>query len=218
MADRIRILLADNLTLTRQGIKALLSAMEDMEVVGEAASVDEVVRLAQELQPDVVLMDSGMPGNSLHAVDTIKEANPRVEIIMMTDRLNDGKALQAIEVGVTGYVLKDIPITSLVAAVHSVCNGQAYFHPEITRKLMERLGRLTREQRDWLRLGFEGMTTRELGILIELAEGSTDREIAAKYMVSEGTVKTHIRNILSKLGARNRTQAVAHVLRKGVID
>ena len=136
----------------------------------------------------------------------------------MTDRLDEVKALQAIEAGATGYILKDIPIGNLTAAFRSVCNGRAFFHPEITRKLIARLMHLTREQRARMRLESEGLTTRELDILIELAKGGTDREIAGKLVVAEGTVKTHIRHILRKLGVRNRTQAVAYVLRKGLID
>jgi len=218
MDKRIRVLVADDLTLVRQGIRALLGEVEGVEVIGEAETVDDVVTLARKLQPDVILMDQDMPGNSLQATRLIKEALSAVEIIVMTDRLSDGRALQAIEAGATGYVLKDIPISSLASAVRAVCNGRAFFHPEITRKLMERLGHLTREQRDRLRVEFEGLTPRELDTLFELARGSTDREIAAKFVLSEGTVKTHLRHILRKLGARNRTQAVAYVLRKRLID
>jgi DNA-binding NarL/FixJ family response regulator len=214
----IKVLVADDLTLVRKGIKALLSAMDGVSVVGEAETADEAVVLARKLQPDVVLLDQNIAGNALHATRLLKEALPTVEIIVMTDRLSDTKALQAIEAGATGYVLKDIPVASLASAVRAVCNGRAFFHPEITRKLMEKLGYLTREQRDRLRVEFDGLTPRELDILFELARGGTDREIAAKFVLSEGTVKTHLRNILKKLGARNRTQAVAHVLRKGLID
>ncbi|MGH2406020.1 MAG: LuxR C-terminal-related transcriptional regulator [bacterium] len=126
------------------------------------------------------------------------------------------KALEAIEAGATGYVLKDIPATNLLAALRSVCNGRAFFHPEITRKLMDRLGRLTREERS-RQMEAEGLTTRELEILAELTKGSKDKQIAAKFTVTEGTVKTHIGHILKKLSCQNRTQAVAYVLRKGLI-
>lgn len=214
---QVRVLLADDLTLIRQGIRALLSAVEDVEIVGEVASADDAVRLARETTPDVILMDQDMPGDTLEATRAIKEATPEVEIIVMTDRLDDVKALHAIEAGATGYILKDIPVANLAAALRAVCNGRAFFHPEITRKLMERLAHLTKE-RSRLRLEAEGLTARELDVLIELAKGSTDREIAAKFVVAEGTVKTHVRHILHKLGVRNRTQAVAHVLRRGLIQ
>jgi len=218
MTKPIRVLVAADLKLVRQGLRALLGNNADVEVVGEVESADDVVSLARQSHPDVILMDQDMPGNSLLATRMVKESMPSIEIIIMTDRLSDRRALQAIEAGATGYVLKDIPITSLTSAIRAVCNGRAFLPPEITRKLMERLGQMTREQRDRLRLEFEGLTPRELDILFELARGSTDREIAARIVLSAGTVKTHLRNILKKLGARNRTQAVAYVLRKGLIE
>jgi len=214
----IRVLLADDLMLIRHGIRALLSSVEDVDIVGEVSTADDAVRLARELVPDVVLMDQDMPGDGLVATRSIKEQLPDIEIIVMTDRLDDVKALQAIDAGATGYILKDIPAANLTAAFRAVCNGRAFFHPEITRKLMERLVSLSREQRSRMRLESDGLTAREMDVLMELAKGNTDREIAAKFVVAEGTVKTHIRHILRKLGARNRTQAVAYVLRKGVIQ
>ncbi|MDQ7850471.1 MAG: response regulator transcription factor [Armatimonadota bacterium] len=214
----VRVLLADHLALIRHGIRALLSLVEDVEIVGEVATANELLRVAKEVEPDVILLDQDLPGDSLQATRAVKEAMPAIEIIIMTDRLDDVKALQAIEAGATGYILKDIPVANLAAALRAVCNGRAFFHPEITRKMIERLVRLTREQRSRLHLESEGLTARELDILIELAKGSTDREIAAKFVVAEGTVKTHIRHILRKLGVRNRTQAVAYVLRRGLIQ
>lgn len=213
----IRVLLADDLALIRHGIRALLTGVDDVEIVGEVATSDDALRMVRELTPNVVLMDAELPGDSLGVTRAIKEMRPDVEIIVMTDRLDDVRALHAIEAGATGYILKDIPMVNLSAALRSVCNGRAFFHPEITRKLMERLATLTREQRA-ARLEPEGLTAREMSILIELAKGSTDREIAARFVVAEGTVKTHIHNILRKLGVRNRTQAVAYVLRKGLIQ
>lgn len=215
---RIRVLLADDLSLIRQGIKAMVSTSEEVEVVGEAATADAAAQMALELRPNVILMDEEMPGDSVHATQRVKEAAPDVEVIMMTERLDDAKALRAIEAGATGYVLKDIPISNLIGALRSVCNGRAFFHPEVARKLMVRLAQLSREHRGRMRLEAEGLTSRELDVLMELAKGLTDREIAAKFVVAEGTVKTHIHNILRKLGVRNRTQAVASVLRKGLIE
>ncbi|HEU4679280.1 MAG TPA: response regulator transcription factor, partial [Terrimicrobiaceae bacterium] len=175
------------------------------------------VRLAALVEPDVVLMDQDMPEiDGPEATRLIKEALPSVEIIVMTDRLDAVKALEAIEAGATGYVLKDIPAANLLAALRSVCNGRAFFHPEITRKLMDRLGRLTRDERS-RQMEAEGLTSRELEILAELTKGSKDKQIATRFTVSEGTVKTHIGHILKKLGCQNRTQAVAYVLRKGLI-
>jgi DNA-binding NarL/FixJ family response regulator len=218
MTKRIRVLLADHLKLVREGLHALLSHIADVEVVGEAETADNAVSLARRLQPDLVLMDQDMPGDSLLATRLIREGMPNIEIIIMTDRLSDGRASQAIEAGATGFVVKDIPIASLASAIRAVSNGRAFFHPQINRILLERLGRSSRDQRDRRQRDLERLTPRELDILGELARGNTDREIAAKFVLAEGTVKTHIRHILKKLGARNRTQAVAHVLRKGIID
>lgn len=215
---QLRVLLAEDLALIRRGIRSELSSVEDVEVVGEAESADEAVRLARELKPNVVLMDQGMAeGDELESTREIKRSIPEIEVIIMTDRLDDAKALQAIEAGATGYVLKDIPGANLAAAIRSVCNGRAFLHPEITRKLIDRLGRLIREQRLEQRLHAKGLTTRELDILMEVAKGRTDNEIATRFVVTEGTIKTHIRHILRKLPARNRAQAVAYVLRKGLI-
>ncbi len=214
---RIRVLLADDLSLIRQGIRAMVNGSDEIEIVGEATTADEVTPLAMETRPDVILLDEDMPGDSVQATQRVKQALPDLEIIVMADHLDDARALRAIEAGATGYILKDIPFTNLTGALKSVCNGRAFFHPEITRKLMERLAQLSKEQRARMRLESEGLTTRELDVLMELGKGSTDREIAAKFVVAEGTVKTHIHNILRKLGVRNRTQAVAFVLRKGLI-
>ncbi len=215
--EKIRIIIANNLALIRHGIRALLSGVEGIEIVGEVATTDETLRLAKELSPDVVLLDEDVVGDSPGSIRDIKQTTPGLEIIVMADSLNEAKALKAVEAGAVGYVGKDIPIINLVAALRSVHNGRAFFHPETAEKLMERLGHLTRGQLQRLRLESDGLTAREMDILLELAKGGTDREIAAKLVLAEGTVKTHIRHILHKLGVRNRTQAVAHVLRKGVI-
>src|SRR3989304_2810383 len=135
----IRLLLADDLMLIRHGIRALLSSVEDVDIVGEVSTADDAVRLARELVPDVVLMDQDMPGDA------------------------------------PAYIPKDTPAANLPAALKAVCNGRAFFHPEITRKLMERLVSLSREQRTRMRLESEGLAPRGLGSLMELAKGSTDR-------------------------------------------
>ncbi|MGH2396390.1 MAG: response regulator [bacterium] len=213
----LRVLVVEDLGLVRAGILSILNQVEDIEVVGEASNGADGVRLAALVEPDVVLMDQDLPEiDGPEATRLIKEALPSIEVIMMTDRLDAVKALEAIEAGATGYVLKDIPAANLLAALRSVCNGRAFFHPEITRKLMDRLGRLTREERS-RQMEAEGLTSRELEILAELTKGSKDKQIAARFTVTEGTVKTHIGHILRKLGCQNRTQAVAYVLRKGLI-
>lgn len=216
--DGVRVVIADDLALVRQGIRALLTPLDGVEIVGEGANADDAVSLARSVKPDVVLIDQNITGDGLRATHTIKEDFPHIEVIIMTDRLDEAKALRAIEAGATGYILKDIPVTNLAAALKSVCNGRAFFHPQVTRKLFQRLSSLVQEQRTRTGLEAEGLTPRELDVIVEMAKGSTDREIAAKFVVTEGTVKTHIHRILRKLGARNRTQAVAYVLRNGFIS
>lgn len=217
MVNRLHVLMGENLALIRRGIHSILQRAEDMEIIGEADTIKELVRLARDLGPDVVLLDQDLPGGDwLRAIETIKEARPSAGIIVMTDQLDDQKALQAIEAGATGYILKDIPGVNLAMAIRSVSDGQGYLPLAVTRKLMNRLLRLVREH-GWGRARASGLTDRELAILTEVARGRSDGEIARQFAVTQGTIKTHIRNIFRKLFARNRAQAVAYVLRKGLI-
>ena len=215
----IKVLLADDWGLFLEGVKSVLrQATVDIEIVGEATNGEEAVQLTRRLDPTVVLMDQDLPKvDGIEATRAIKQAMPAVEIIIMTEHLDDAKALAAIEAGAAGYILKDIPAANLLTALNSVHQGHVFFHPEITRKLIERLGHPAHGKSARPGLSPEGLTARELEVLVELTNGSTDRQIASKLKVSEGTVKTHIRNILQKLNCRNRTQAVAYTIRKGFI-
>ena len=213
----IRLLVADDLTMIRQGIRAMLAPVEDLLIVGEAVNGDEAIRLGHELEPDVVLIDQDMPHSDLlTAITALKLDMPHVEIIVMADRINEETALQAIEAGAMGYILKDIPADNLATALRSVRKEQGVFHPEITRRLAERL-KMLMEHESHRRLESEGLTKREFDILVELTKGSTYTAIAAKFVLNLSTVKTHVQNIFRKLGCRNRSQVVAYVLRKGLI-
>lgn len=214
----IRVLAADDLALVREGIRSALRNVGDMEIVGEATCAEDVLRLARETDPQVVLLDLEMPGgDGLSVVRELREALPVVDVLVMTDRLDDTQALEAIEAGATGYILKDIPGDNLINAIRAVCNGRAYFHPDLSRRVLDHLGRLARQERARQQPRLHRLTDREREILLELAEGAKDADIARKFMVSEGTVKTHVHNILQKMRVRTRTQAVAYVLRQGLI-
>jgi DNA-binding NarL/FixJ family response regulator len=214
----VRVMVIDDMTLVRQGIESLLRGREDVEIVGQASDVPEAMASVAQLDPDVVLLDQDMPGLATpEAVSLLKQHQARAEIIVMSEAPDEERAFRALEAGASGYVLKDISPENLVRAIHGVCDGRTVTHPYITRRLIERFRVLMQERTSQNGAHLAGLTNRELGIVIEMAEGATDREIAKKACLGESTVKSHIRSILRKIGARNRTQAVAYLLRKGVM-
>ncbi len=215
--NRIRVVLAESAAPLREAIRLELRIADDIEIAGEVASRDAVASLVRDLAPDVALVAQDLPpGDDLAAIRAIKQASPGVHIIVMTDRLDERKAPEAIAAGAVGYVLKDIPGANLAAAIRSVADGRGMRQPHVGGKLAERLSRLIRRH-GWERGKTRGLTGRELDILREVARGYTDEEIAAQLVVTPGTIKTHIRHILRKVSARNRAQAVAYVLRNGLI-
>ena len=210
----IHLLLAGHWPLIRQGVRSLLTGFDGLRVVGEAATVEEMVRLAEVLRPEAVLLDMGMPGG-LQGTWTIRQRMPEVEIVVMADSLHPATVRLAIAAGATACVLKDVPVSNLVAALQSLCAGRAPTQPQTLLALLDGLAHPAPRHQPWT--AGDGLTSRELEILRELANGITDQEIAARLGLAAGTVKTHIHHILHKLGARNRTQAVAWVLREGLI-
>ncbi len=210
----IHLLLAGHWPLIRQGVRSLLTGFDGLRVVGEAATVEEMVRLAESLRPEAVLLDMGMPGG-LQGTWTIRQRMPEVEILVMADSLHPATVRLAIAAGATACVLKDVPVSNLVAALQSLCTGCAPTQPQTLLALMDGFAHAAPRHQPWT--AGDGLPSRELEILRELANGITDQEIAARLGLAAGTVKTHIRHILHKLGARNRTQAVAWVLREGLI-
>jgi len=214
----VRVMVIDDMTLVRQGIESLLKGTNSVEIVGEAPDVQEAINSLAHLDPDVVLLDQDMPGLATpEAVSLLKQHHPRTEIIILSETSDEERAFRALEAGASGYVLKDISPDNLVRAIHGVCDGRTMTHPYITRKLIERFRVLMQERTSQNGAHLAGLTNRELGIVVEMAEGATDREIAKKACLGESTVKSHIRSILRKIGARNRTQAVAYLLRKGIM-
>ncbi len=215
----VRVLIVDDMTLVRQGIQSLLSDRDSVEIVGEAADVQSAAELTAQLKPDVVLLDHDIPGlDTPEAVSLLKHHRAQVEVIVLSERPDEEQAFRVLEAGASGYVLKDISADNLIRAISGVCNGRTVMHPYITRQLIERYRLLVRERPDHNNGNhMTGLTSRELEIIVEMAKGATDREIAHKASLAESTVKSHIRSILRKIGARNRTHAVAYVLRKGLM-
>jgi DNA-binding NarL/FixJ family response regulator len=213
------VLVVDDTTLFRQGIRSLLEKRHGFDVVGEASSAQEATELAAALAPDVILLDQDMPGlDTIEAIKLIKAQHPKSEIIVLAEEADDETPFRTLEAGAIGYVLKDINPENLARAIDGVCNGRTLIHPQITRQLVERFRALSREKNGTNGSHLGGLTTRELEILLEVAKGSTDREIAQRIFVSTTTVKSHIRAIFRKIGARNRTQAVVYVLKHRLIS
>ena len=209
----------DDMTLVREGIQSLLRGRDSVEIIGQASDVQEATGSIAHAEPDVVLLDQDMPGlDTPEAILLLKQHHPQTEVIVLSESPDEERAFRALEAGASGYVLKDISPDNLVRAIHGVCDGRTMTHPYITRQLIERFRILMRERTNHQNGShIAGLTSRELGIVVEMAKGSTDREIAKKACLGESTVKSHIRSILRKIGARNRTQAVAYVLRKGIM-
>ncbi|MFC4854958.1 response regulator [Actinophytocola glycyrrhizae] len=212
----IRVLLVDDQELMRVGFRMVLGAQEDMEIVGEAGNGEEAVRLAEEHRPDVVLMDVRMP--VLDGVEATKLITERglAKVLVMTTFDLDEYALSALRNGASGFLLKDTPSVQLVAALRSVASGDAVVSPSVTRRLLDRfLGAAGGELRDASIL--EVLTEREREVLLLMAQGLSNTEIARKLFLSEATVKTHVGRVLSKLDLRDRVQAVVLAYETGLV-
>ncbi|MFC8600304.1 MULTISPECIES: response regulator [unclassified Isoptericola] len=214
----IRVLLADDQALVRGGFRALLDAEDDMTVVGEAARGDEAVRLALELLPDVVLMDVRMPGtDGLEATRRIV-ADPGaadVHVVVVTTFELDEYVAEAIRGGASGFLVKDTEPADLVRAVRVAAAGDALLSPTVTRRLLARVAEATRDVPPPPGLG--DLTAREREVLVEVAGGLSNDEIARSLYLSESTVKTHVSRVMAKLGARDRAQLVVAAYEGGVV-
>lgn len=212
MNNVIRILIADDHTLVRAGLRALIDSELGMEVVGEAADGAEAVDKARALQPDVILLDLVMPRkDGIAAITEICGADPDARILVLTSYTDDEKVFPAIKAGALGYLLKDSEPHELLQAIRSVHAGEPSLAPTIARKLMREL-----QQPPDLPLAENPLSEREVQVLRLVAQGLSNREIADRLVVSERTVRAHVSNILNKLHLANRTQAALYAIREGL--
>ena len=214
MTENIRILIADDHAIVREGQRALIDTEPGLELVGEAADGFEAVQMARSLQPDVIMIDLIMPRmGGIEAIEEIKVENPEVSILVLTSFAEDEKVFSAIKAGALGYRLKDASPQELLTAIREVHRGEPSMDPAVAQKLMRELQRSSD-----LPPTEEPLTEREVEVLKLVAQGQPNQEIAETLVISERTVRTHVSNILNKLHLANRTQAALYALREGLAD
>lgn len=215
----IRVLLADDHQLFREGLATILDSQPDFEVVGEAGDGLEVLIKARELRPDLILMDVGMPGcDGLEATLRIKIELPAVTVVMLTVRDEDEKLFTAIKNGAQGYLLKSIRSRDLLHMLRGAVRGEAAINPIMGGRMLEEFRKLSKQPQSDLDEEAVALTQREQEVLGLVAVGHTDKEIAHELMLSVYTVKSHMRNVLSKLHQSHRHEAVLFAVRNGLID
>ncbi len=212
---RMKILLADDHEIVRHGLKLSLGLEIDMQIVGEASTGAEAIARAKELRPDLVLMDLKMRDlDGGAATRALKQNQPNVRVLILTGVEADEDIMGALDAGADGYVLKSVSPEELLHAIRVVYAGEAYLQPAITKHLLRKMKTPTRAEKSHLT---STLTARECEILQLMATSATYKEIAAKLVISDETVRSHAKNILAKLGQPNRTQAVMYALREGLI-
>ena len=216
--SKVRVLLADDHQLFREGLATILNTQPDFEVVGEAGDGLEVLVKARKLKPDLILMDIGMPGyDGVEATQAVKEELPEIIVVMLTVRNEDEKLFEAIKSGAQGYLLKSIPSRELLIMLRGAVRGEAALTPALGGRMLEEFRRLSRQEREVALDESTSLTQREQEVLSLAAQGATDQEIAEALTISIHTVKSHMRNILSKLQLGHRYEAAQYALRQGLI-
>ena len=224
MSNPIRVMLVDDQQIVRQGLATILLYEEDIEVVGEAGDGQEAVSAARTLRPDVVVMDLKMPVlGGVPATRQIREALPETQVIVLSTYDTDDLVFQAIRAGANGYLLKDASSETLSAAIRGVVHGESQLDPTVARKVLGEFQRLaieetTRRPPPSEDLAAEPLTPREQEVLELLVEGLSNRDIAGRMHLTEGTVRNYVSRIIAKLQANDRTQVVIEALRRGLVD
>jgi NarL family two-component system response regulator LiaR len=209
--DGVTVLIADDHPVVRQGLRTFLDLQDDLAVIGEATTGAEAVAKAEELLPDIVLLDLVMPDlDGIEAARRIRDISPATKVIVLTSYAEDEKIFPAIKAGAAGYLLKDIEPEELASGIRRVHQGEALLHPKVAARLMREV---TGEKTE-----AELLTARELEVLGGLAKGLSNKAIAGELVVSEKTVKTHVSNILAKLHLADRTQAAVYALREHLVE
>ena len=210
----IRILIVDDHPIVREGLVSIVNAEDDLDVIGQAANGKEAVEFALEHRPDVVLMDLRMPVmDGVEAIRRLREESPASRVVVLTTYDTDELVYDAIRAGARGYLLKDVTSNELTKAIRTVYRGGSLLQPVVVERLLDRLGPGDLEQS----APFEALTPRELEVLQCMSTGARNREIAEELVIAERTVKIHVANVIAKLGATNRTEAVVTALDLGII-
>jgi NarL family two-component system response regulator LiaR len=215
MNEVITILIVDDHQVVRQGVRAFLDTQADFSVIAEAESGDEALRLADQLVPDVILMDLVLPGNvdGVEATRQVKRRSPRTQIVVLTSYHEDEYIFPAIRAGALSYVLKDIGPKDLADVIRKAARGEAVLNPRVAARLIQEI----QGRRDLSTNPFTELSDREMEVLRLIAAGSSNAEIAEQLVISEKTVKGHVSNILSKLHLADRTQAAVYAWREGIV-
>jgi NarL family two-component system response regulator LiaR len=215
MKKTISLLIVDDHEVVRNGIRSYLEAMSDFNVVGEADSGEEAIRLVADLIPDIVLLDLIMPGmDGIETTRRIKHISPRTQVVVLTSYHDDAHIFPALKAGAISYILKDMKMDKLVEALHRAVQGEVTLHPRVAARVLQNIRSGDGEEGQLI----AELTERELDVLKCIASGLSNTQIAEKLVISENTVKGHVSNILSKLHLADRTQVAVYAWQKGIVD